>query len=94
MLIFIQSLIDFQNLAKNKNINFFETETQDFENLNCEYQGQNKIKNLIYRVIERHIKKTINIDKETVYVHVNIKVDESQDKDKKTITFKTKVNYI
>ncbi len=93
MLTFIQSLVDFQDFAKNKNINFFEIETKDFENLHHEYSGHSKIIDSINRVIERRIKNAINIDKEKVYAHVNIQTNESQDKNKKTITFKTKVNY-
>jgi len=92
MLNFIPSLVDFQNLAKNKNINFFEMETKDYENLNREYSGHNRIINSINRAIENLLNK-LNIDKKKVYAHVNIQTNEFQDKDKKTITFKIKVNY-
>lgn len=93
MLIFIPSIADFQNLAKNKNINFFEIETKDFEKLHQEYLNCNKITNKINGVIERVIKKIVNIDKKKVYAHADFSVIENCDKDKKIITFKTKINF-
>jgi hypothetical protein len=93
MLIFIPSIADFQNLAKNKNINSFEIETKDFENLHQEYSNCNKITDKINGAIERVIKKIVNIDKNKVYAHADFSVFENCDKEKKIITFKTKLNF-